>query len=178
MLAQGYEGVGLGPTLAAAGVPKGSFYHYFASKEDFALAVVDAYANHYAQVRGRIFGDRSRSPLTRLLDYFEELERELVAEFPAGGCLYGVLSQTTAPHLPALQARLAEGFRDWQDSITSLLVEAREAGKLGPEQEPAALAAEIIDAYEGLLVRAKVARDPALYRQIHERVRRLVGLSA
>src|SRR5271163_2415989 len=50
LLANGYDGVGIGPVLAAAGVPKGSFYHFFRSKEEFACAVLDAYAERYLRL--------------------------------------------------------------------------------------------------------------------------------
>jgi AcrR family transcriptional regulator len=46
-----YDGVGIGPVLSAVNVPKGSFYHFFRSKEDFAIAVLEAYVARYASHR-------------------------------------------------------------------------------------------------------------------------------
>ncbi len=102
-LANGYDGVGIGPVLAAAGVPKGSFYHFFRSKEEFAGAVLTAYADRYGRLRESILADKSRPPLQRLRHYFDELERELASEHPLGGCLYGVLTQTMATRSEALR---------------------------------------------------------------------------
>src|SRR5271163_278431 len=90
LITNGYDGVGLGAILEAAGVPKGSFYYFFKSKEDFAGAVIDAYERHYAGLRETILGDKSQSALQRLRDYFDELEHIHLGETPLGGCLYGV----------------------------------------------------------------------------------------
>ena len=92
LLANGYDGVGLAAILGAAGVPKGSFYHFFRSKEDFAGAVLDAYEQHYIELRQSILGDVTQSPLARLRSYFAtvfatwdaQFERVLIAAQAAG----------------------------------------------------------------------------------------------
>lgn len=156
LLARGYDGVGLNAILSAAGVPKGSFYHFFRSKDDFAVAILDDYERHYAVLRDSIFGDERLSPLSRLSAYFAELERIHGGEEPLGGCLFGVLAQTAAARSPMLRDRLAVVFATWTLQIEALLVEARERGELASHVEPAAAAAFLIDAYEGALMRMKI----------------------
>jgi TetR/AcrR family transcriptional repressor of nem operon len=154
-LAFGYDGVGIGPVLSATNVPKGSFYHFFRSKEDFAIAVLDAYAARYADVRKSLETDKTRAPLSRLRLHFEALERDLIANYPAGGCLYGVLSQTVATLGPMLRKRLQESFRTWQESMRLALQEAQDSGHLDPTIKAEDAAAFLIDAYEGALIRMK-----------------------
>ena len=128
LLANGYDGIGLTAILGAAGVPKGSFYHFFRSKEDFAGAVLDAYEQHYIELRRSILGDVTQSPLARLRGYFDALERIHLSEEPLGGCLYGVLAQTAAARTPEFRARLAAVFATWDAQFERVLIEAQAAG--------------------------------------------------
>src|ERR1700760_1560291 len=69
----GYTATGVKEILDLAAVPKGSFYHYFSSKEAFVSEVLDRYATSESLRWQRIFGDQTKSPLTRLRQYFDEL---------------------------------------------------------------------------------------------------------
>jgi len=169
LLANGYDGVGIGTVLTAAGVPKGSFYHFFRSKEDFACAVLDAYAERYAHLREDILADRKLPPLRRLRSYFEELERELASEEPLGGCLYGVLAQTMATRSEVLREKLARSFQSWEESLLHVLHEAQYAGELAPGVDAKEAAAFLIEAYEGALIRMKADGNLAAF----DRFRRL-----
>ena len=163
LITNGYDGVGLGVILAAAGVPKGSFYYFFKSKEDFAGAVVDAYARHYAELRETILDDKSRSPLQRLRDYFDELERIHLSEAPLGGCLYGVLAQTVSIRSADFREKLAAAFAAWGTQLQLLLKEAQIAGEVDPQLDPKEAAAFLIEAYEGALIRMKVDGGSAAF---------------
>jgi TetR/AcrR family transcriptional regulator, transcriptional repressor for nem operon len=162
-LRHGYDGVGIGPVLAAASVPKGSFYHFFKSKEDFSCAVLQAYAARYAHLREVILVDKSRSPARRLRSYFDTLERELASEVPLGGCLYGVLAQTMATRSTALREQLVKSFQAWEESLFRVLEEAHDSGELSSEIDAKAAAGFLIDAYEGALIRMKVDGAPAAF---------------
>jgi TetR/AcrR family transcriptional regulator, transcriptional repressor for nem operon len=160
ILAKGYDGVGIGPVLAAAGVPKGSFYHFFRSKEDFVRATIDAYAAHYDAARARILRDTDLPPLARLERYFEGLMAEAASD-PIGGCFYGVLAQNTVGQSEMLRLRVRDCFDNWQAAIAEVLVEARDAGDLPPDFDAEGTAAFLIEAYEGALIRAKADGGPA-----------------
>lgn len=153
-MAKGYEGIGIQQILAAAGVPKGSFYNFFDSKEGFALEVLDAYARRYIEfVAEYLHGDGP--PLDRLRAYFSALEDEMSRAGDAAGCLYGVLSQTSAPHSDVLRERLKEAFASWRENLVRLLSDAREQGELAQNADIAALSDAIIDSYEGALLRMR-----------------------
>jgi TetR/AcrR family transcriptional repressor of nem operon len=154
-LANGYDGVGIGPILAEAGVPKGSFYHFFPSKEAFACAVLEAYGEHYRQNLAVLLTDATQSPRQRLETYFATLEQELRGEQPLGGCLYGVVAQTLATRNPALRTTLQHCFALWEFNLRRVLREAEDAGALAPGVAADAAAAFLIEAYEGALVRMK-----------------------
>ena len=156
LLTNGYDGVGLAGILGAAGVLKGSFYHFFRSKEDFVGAVLDAYEQHSIALGRSILGAETRSPMERLRAYFDALECVHGAQRPLGGCLYGVLAQTAAGRTPALRARLAAVFAAWNAQFEGVLIEAQAAGEVDPTLDPKAAAAFLIEAYEGALIRMKV----------------------
>lgn len=156
LLSHGYEGAGIGPILKSAGVPKGSFYHFFTSKEEFASAVLASYCNNNQKVRTQLLlEDKTRSPLRRLRDYFEYYEKEYGSGDPTCGCLLGNLSQSIAAHSEVLQRELHRSFTAWQGDFRAVLREARDAGELPEYLDPDETAAFLIDAYEGALVRMK-----------------------
>jgi len=156
LVLNGFDGVGLNAILHAAGVPKGSFYYFFKSKEDFARAVLDAYERSADEQQSAIFKDTSRSPMQRLRDYFDEIGRDHLAEAPLGGCLFGVLSQTAAARSSEFRARLARVFSTWETELAELLDEAKSAGEVAPGLDTKEAAAFLIDSFEGMLVRLKV----------------------
>ena len=183
LMAQGYDGAGLGPILAEAGVPKGSFYHYFASKEDFVLAVIDDYEVRYRALREAFLDARPQDPLGALLEYFGALDREFVASFPAGGCLYGILSQGMAGRSARLRARLARALHDWQAALAGMVAAAHAAGQTAaaravPGPDPAATAALLIDLYEGAIVRAKAEGTPEALAAFRACLPALLGAAA
>jgi TetR/AcrR family transcriptional repressor of nem operon len=163
LLTNGYDGAGLGAILDAAAVPKGSFYYFFKSKEEFALAVLDAYERHYVALREAILGDRSQSPMRRLRDYFETLERIHLSETPLGGCLYGVLAQTVSARSPEFRAKLVAVFATWDMQLQQLVAEAQASGEIDQGLDPNEVAAFLIEAYEGALIRMKVDGGSAAF---------------
>jgi TetR/AcrR family transcriptional repressor of nem operon len=165
LVLHGFEGIGLNAILHAAGVPKGSFYYFFKSKEDFARAVLDAYESREGEQQNTIFKDKSRSPLRRLRDYFDEVGRGHLAEAPLGGCLFGVLSQTAAARSHEFKARLAQVFSTWEAEIAELLDEAKSVGEVDPDLDTKEAAAFLIESFEGMLVRLKVDYNPSALRR-------------
>src|SRR3954464_4367984 len=90
-LEKGYSNSGIEAILQAAGVPKGSFYYYFDSKEDFGLQVLDRFADCYKVDLDRYLDDASLSPLMRLRGYFEAVCTRLESQQCRNGCLVGNL---------------------------------------------------------------------------------------
>lgn len=165
MILNGYDGIGLNAILDAARVPKGSFYHFFKSKEEFACAVLDEYERYYVDLRNIILNDVAHSPLQRLRNYFDEVERIHLAETPLAGCLYGVLGQTAAVRSAEFKVKLAGVFSKWEAQLQGLLEEAQALGEVDPRMNTKDAAAFLIDAYEGILIRMKVDGDRDAFRR-------------
>lgn len=155
MLLGGYDSVGIASVLSKSGVPKGSFYYYFESKEDFGKAVVEAYASEWRSVRQATFSQTDQPPLDRLRAHFLDLEEDVMRSKGMGGCLLGNLAQIMASRNEALRVAVARAFEQWEEDIRQVLREAQEAQELARDLDLAETAALIIESYEGALIRAK-----------------------
>ncbi len=161
MLGRGYHHTGIHDVLVAAGVPKGSFYHYFKNKEDFGLQVVDRYADDgYAEI-DRALGDKRQPPLVRLQRLFEEFRADYERRFCRDGCLLGNLGQEMADVNDTFSDRISLHFDRWTARIALCLDEAVVSGDLSADADTTMLAGTVLDAYEGALLRMKVVKSIA-----------------
>lgn len=156
---QGYNNTGINAVLCAAGVPKGSFYYYFDSKDAFGLAVIDAAAEAHAADLDRLLGDPATPPLQRLRVYLETGADEVAAHDYCRGCLMGNLGQELAAQQPAFRERLERAFANWSECLARCLDEAIEDGQLDPEDDARQLAEFLLVGWEGAILRAKIARS-------------------
>src|SRR4051794_2988331 len=115
--AMGYASAGVQEILDEAGVPKGSFYHHFRSKEDFAREVLALYVRGERERAEKILRDGKAAPLPRLRRYFQELIGVFGATPPLTGCLLGNLSPEMADHSDSMQPLLRLSFGNWQARI-------------------------------------------------------------
>jgi TetR/AcrR family transcriptional regulator, transcriptional repressor for nem operon len=155
----GYGATGLQELLKAADVPKGSFYHHFGSKEEFAVAVLDRYVALAEEHCRGVLGNHRQAPLRRLRRYFEELVVAAGQSAPTPGCLMGSLSLEVAGESPLLQAHLSSNFALWQAIIASVLREAMANGDLPPSTKTEALAGFLLNSWEGALLRSQADRS-------------------
>lgn len=158
---QGFNATGINAVLSRAGVPKGSFYHYFSSKEDFGLAVIDAFAEQYDARLAAIFAASDVSPLERLRRYFAAGKADMLSCDHARGCLIGNLGQELSARSEVFRARLDQVFRAWESRLVVCLEEARAAGEVPDDIDPEALAGFIMAGWEGAILRAKTVKSLA-----------------
>jgi TetR/AcrR family transcriptional regulator, transcriptional repressor for nem operon len=155
----GYAATGVKEILDLAGVPKGSFYHYFPSKEAFAREVLQRYAAKEAHRWETILGDDKLPPLKRLRKYFDELISVYGQKGAISGCLLGKMSVEVAEHSPAIQSLLRSGFDNWQQAIAAVLRLAIERGDLPRSTKADELASFLLNSYEGALVRSQAEKS-------------------
>jgi TetR/AcrR family transcriptional repressor of nem operon len=158
-LERGYSNSGIEAILQAAGVPKGSFYHYFASKEDFGLQVLDRFADDIRANFERCLADPTRGPLDRLRLYFEDACQRFQSQQCRNGCLVGNLSQELAAQSEVFRVRLEGIFEDLRERYAECLREAQESGEISPEWDVRQLAEFCLGSWQGAILRAKAARS-------------------
>lgn len=157
---RGFSAVGLDEVLGAVGVPKGSFYHYFGSKAEFGLTLVDAYAAYFARKLDRWFLDESLSPLARLRGFVADARAGMARFDYRRGCLVGNLGQEVSALPDPFRDRLACVFADWEARTAACLAAAKRAGEIAPHADCARLAAFFWIGWEGAVLRAKLERGP------------------
>ena len=156
----GYNATGIDAVLRDAGIPKGSFYHYFKSKEEFGLAVIDHFAERYAQRLETFLSDEEVTPLNRIRNYLESGLVRLEQNLCTRGCLVGNLGQELADSNERFRSRLDQIFTSWKERFAACLVEAQAAGELSGEVDAQVLACFILSGWEGAILRAKVMKSP------------------
>jgi TetR/AcrR family transcriptional repressor of nem operon len=155
----GYTATGINQILELADVPKGSFYHHFASKDAFAKEILEHY-NFGEQERWESFlGDTKVSPLKRLRRYFKEMIAIYGRRGRSAGCLLGNMTLDVAEHNPALRGVLRKSFDCWQNAIAKTIREAIEKHELPKTANADELAAVLVNAWEGAQVRTKVEQS-------------------
>ena len=152
---RGFNATGVQEITAAAGVPKGSFYNYFDSKEAFAVEVLSAYWDRIVELYGPILTDSQRQPLARIARYFEGLADFHEQHRYAVGCLIGNMAVEVTPSSEDVRAKLAAIYREWSTSVADCLREAQARKELAPGRDANQLAAALIDTFEGAVMRAR-----------------------
>ena len=156
---KGFGATGINAVLTTAGVPKGSFYHYFSSKNDFGLAVIDTFAQEYDTKLDLILNDHTRSGVDRLRAYFDTgLETMTSCEFTRG-CLIGNLGQELAGQNETFRRRLDTVFQGCEKRFERCIEEARQAGDIDDSINPADVASFLLSGWEGAILRAKVLKS-------------------
>jgi len=163
-LAQGYNHAGIESILQAAGVPKGSFYHYFGSKEDFGLQVLDRFAEGHNAVLDQYLEEPDFSPLERLRRLAEAMCERLETKQCRNGCLVGNLSLEMAEQSEAFRSRLEEICGVWVARFAACLKEAQGVGEVPAEMDVNELAEFWLNSWQGAVLRAKTIRSTAPLR--------------
>ncbi|HEY1464032.1 MAG TPA: TetR family transcriptional regulator C-terminal domain-containing protein [Terriglobales bacterium] len=156
---RGYNACGVLDITNAAGVPKGSFYNHFKSKELLGLAVLDLHMKQVAELD--VLGDKSILPIKRLYSQFKAYGVQLSKWQFERGCLLGNLGTEMSSHSAATRKAIKEAFENWCDSVTEVLKEAKECEEIDAHHDPAALARFLVNSWEGAVMRSKVVRGAA-----------------
>ncbi len=165
-----YEAVGVQELCEAAGVNKGSFYHFFPSKDDLAAAVIDA---QWVAVRDEILAPTLAddvAPLARISRFFERLARDQrSARRDLGvtpGCPLANLSGELCTHEPKLRRKLARVFDGMRAALEATLRDAVAAGELPRGTDVSRRAEALVALTEGALLLSAAHDDPALVGRV------------
>ena len=154
---RGFNACSVEDITTAAGVPKGSFYNHFKSKEDLGAEVVRRYGES-SSFRAPV--PDSLSPLEELRARFHATRERLVTNEFRQGCLLINMGAEVADHSPVIRAEVETSLGNWSHRVADLLREAGATGELSGDLDPDLLAGFVIDAWEGAITRAKVMRSP------------------
>ncbi len=149
-IAQGFHGTGIKEILGEVGVPKGSFYNYFESKDDFGAQVIELYAGRvHARLDELIQADSD--PLENLRAYLaSEVER---LDRDGSGCLLGNLGAEIGATNATLRAALARGVAGTRKRFARIISEAQRRGRIRTDVTAEQLAGILLATWQGALIR-------------------------
>ncbi len=171
-----YADVGIKEICDGARVQKGSFYHFFPSKRDLALAVIDDMAEDWAHGFVAEAFDQSLPPLERLdymVDaayYWQKAAKNVEGRMP--GCLFGNLALEMSTRDDVLRAKLTAVFEKARNRFSQTLEEAVEAGALAP-LDAEATASAMLAYLEGIIMLAKTRNEPELILRLGPAIKTL-----
>jgi TetR/AcrR family transcriptional regulator, transcriptional repressor for nem operon len=165
LLERGFNDVGIADVLAATGIPKGSFYHHFKSKEDFGLQAIDLYMEEVHGGLDACLGDTTLPPLLRVRRFFE-LSGEKYRTEGYLGCLLGGLGQELSGVSETFRRKVESCFSEIARRLTGTLGEALERHELPEGTDVKAMAELLINGWEGAALRTRLRRDPAPLRDM------------
>lgn len=160
LLQHGYNDLGIQALLDATSTPKGSFYHHFKDKEDFALQVIDAYMVQVHQVLDLTLSDSKVPPLARVRGFFEAVQQSYKGEGYMG-CLLGGLGQELSGVSEVFRKRIEDCFSTIAKHLAKCLDEARRRGELPHDSDARQMANLLVDCWEGAALRSRLRRSPA-----------------
>ena len=161
---KGFAATGIDEVLRRVGVPKGSFYHYFASKEAFGSELIERYGAYFARKLERHLTDKSLAPLERLRAFIAEAQAGMAKHEYQRGCLIGNLGQEMGALPESFRAQLNRVFADWQARVADCLSEAQAAGEISELANCDQLAAFFWIGWEGAVLRSKLEHNPEALR--------------
>jgi TetR/AcrR family transcriptional repressor of nem operon len=174
---RGFTAVGVSEVCAHAGVNKGSFYHFFPSKQELALAVIARYAEEADRMFEEML-DGDGPPLERLKVFFDRnyLHHKAMRDESGQclGCPLGNLALEMSPQDPVLRERLRRVFEGYAGVYEKLLSEALDRGDL-PAIDTRRAAFSLLALQEGRVMLAKLNDDPELLRGLGDEALRLLG---
>ncbi|MCU1527758.1 MAG: TetR family transcriptional regulator [Frondihabitans sp.] len=156
---KGYAAVGLNEVLAEAGVPKGSFYHWFGSKDAFGEALIESYFEHYLAGMDLTVNGPARAS-DRLTEYWQSFYDMQSFDNCQGKCLVVKLGAEVADLSESMRLALIQGTTGIVDRIERMISEGVVDGSLSIDASPRELALDLYTGWIGASVLAKINRSP------------------
>ncbi len=161
ILAKGFSAAGLNEILSAAGVPKGSFYHYFKSKEQFGDALLENYLDDYLQMLEHLLKDDGSSNSSRLLKFFQTWLDTQSSDATTDKCLIVKLSAEVTDLSEAMRITLKNGTDSVIARLTNCVQEGIRKGEFPANLDANTVTAEIYYMWVGATLLTKVGRTRA-----------------
>jgi TetR/AcrR family transcriptional regulator, transcriptional repressor for nem operon len=162
---RGFNGCGVQDLTAAAGIPKGSFYNYFASKEEFAVAILDQYWGVIESQYLGVLSNDKLDPVSRIKKHFSGLIGYHERQNFAFGCLIGNIAVELSAQSAAARAKIKSLLHIWAMALADCLDAAKIKGQVPSGSNTSELSAALIDTFEGAVMAAKVDQGPKALRR-------------
>lgn len=157
---KGFAAVGLNEVLAEAGVPKGSFYHYFTSKDAFGEAMMQSYFDDYLATMDRIAADTGKSSAEHLMRYWQNFYETQIFDDCQGRCLVVKLGAEVSDLSETMRMAMKAGTTAIVDRVEQMIISGIADGSVSVDASPRTTAEALYDTWLGASVMAKIHRSP------------------
>ncbi|MES2534161.1 MAG: TetR/AcrR family transcriptional regulator [Pseudomonadota bacterium] len=178
MSAKGFSAVGLNEVLGEAGVPKGSFYHYFASKDAYGEALLDSYFDAYLAELDDTLRKPGLSSAQRLMNYWQNWQETQSFLDCQGKCLAVKLGAEVADLSEAMRLALKQGTSGITARLTRAIETGVAEGSLSVDGDPGEAAQSLYQLWLGASVMVKIVRNRQPFELAMACTRRILHLSA
>ncbi len=155
----GYHNVGINQILKEAGIPKGSFYNFFESKEDFAQQVIKQYGESNACWMKDFFDDCTLPPMECLQSFYAMMIDLNEKDTYSGGCLVNNMSVEVGRQNDSIASEANTHFLEWLHVLAAVIVKGQETNEITNKFSALELAEYMHAGFFGVLARTKVTRN-------------------
>lgn len=157
---KGYNGTSVNDIVKEAGIPKGSFYFYFQSKEDFAIKALRKYADMMFGPGSEILTNKEVSPRQRVIDFYAFRAKFLIEDLECQrGCLACNLGNEVGEHIESIRLEIARIHGEIKKDIIAAMDEAQKLGEIKSEVDVENLVSFMEDAGKGAMMSMKENSD-------------------
>ena len=156
---KGYHNTGIDDILKINQIPKGSFYNFFKSKEDFGIKALQKYTEQQTKWVEEILSDKSRTAFKRLQYFYIKLIAGNLKENCRKGCLVGNMTQELGGLSEAISQQADESLKMITGIITRCIQEGQEAGDIRNDYPASDLAEYLHSSFYGFLLRSKAGQS-------------------
>ena len=157
---KGYTATSVNDIVAAAGVPKGSFYAYFDSKDDFIIKALDKYFKEVSGPALAILNDKTHTPKERIVSFYDfrinMLKEDLQCE---RGCMACNLASEVAEHNEVIREKVSFIHKKISDNIVKIVREAQKQGQISKDIKAKDMVEFIEDACKGAMISMKETKS-------------------
>ena len=164
---KGYNGTSVKDIVSAAGVPKGSFYNYFESKEDFAVKAIEKYFNELIGEVFSVLNDASKSYKERLIAHYEHRVEVMLTRLEfKNGCIANSLGDEMGNHSESIREAITEKESFIKGKLVEIVQKGRENGEINNQLDAEALVNFIEDAWKGAIITRKEYQNDQSMRNL------------
>ena len=156
---RGYHNTGINDILRVCGIPKGSFYNFFESKEDFALQIIDLWLGEISEIFQTTLAPQDIPPIQRIQNVYQQLLAINEGDGYRKGCLLSNMAVEVGGLNDKMAAVIATGHRKEVEMLSACIQEGQEEGSINTSYPPQKLAEYIHNGWHGALIQMKAERS-------------------